>query len=601
MFFLPCYCHIIYRSIVRTANKYIEHDMITSFTGDFAFLSPDFQCQVMLAGDANVYPSFEHALQASKTTDENVRSQLRDIADVRELKRMAGKLCGVSDSWKEKSVQVAEQLIRDKFFRNKDLTALLMKTEHRTIQYVNDFKDMFWGMTPDKKGQNKLGKAIEAVRFSIERGEILEKWIKDHFQLVDPDKVSISVKVQSDDEGTTSAASEIFERKPVLEIGKLDDNDVVTEHPTTSRRHAVLLVDKVKGPVLIDLHSPNGTFVNKERIEPFVPVPVGTSETVIVFAASRHQHVFVVDTEADVRRREEILRRMIATDTSSDRAEDTTVFVGNLPYDCTEQQLRDVFESCGPIRGVTLPRDKTGTGEGRGIAFITFDTLSGLRQALTRDGDDIGGRMVKVKRSEAKSKTASGVAPQGARAPQKRSVNHDDGADSYYKPRPTSSQASSQSTGSHPYDRDRSRVSGSVEERHGREGRGDEGGGGRERKRGGRSASSSRSSSRGPSRRDRSGGRGEGRNGGSERRRKRSDHRRSRSRSNCSSSSSSPDRRQRPPRRHSRHHESPSSHSRYDDDIDQDVKRQRRGTSEERHISDRNRRDYGDRRERDRR
>jgi RNA recognition motif-containing protein/predicted NAD-dependent protein-ADP-ribosyltransferase YbiA (DUF1768 family) len=426
---------------VRTDQKYVERDMIKSFTEEYEFLAPGFPCDVVLSGDNTIYPSFEHALQASKTSDPTIRAQLKDISDVRELKRIANRVCDVSDAWKESGPVIAEQLLRDKFFRNKALTAKLMKTEHRTIQYVNDFKDMYWGMTADRKGQNRLGKLIESVRFCFEKGHILDLWIKDHFKLLNPDMVSVTVKAMKDGE-EIKEDRETFEKKPMLEIGKIDDNDVVTPHPTTSRRHALLVVDEVKGPLLLDLATPNGTFVDGNRLAPLVPVPIVSDSSVVLFGASRREYVFIIDTAADQRRRDEIYVRMSNPEVAKESDEDCTVFIGNLPYDCTEEQLRNVFESCGGMRSLTLPQDKSGAqgGVGRGIAFITFETVSGLRQALARDGDDIGGRMIKVKRSEAKGRsTGGGGAGSGGRGSQ----GHRGGGgekkkeeDSYYMPRP---------------------------------------------------------------------------------------------------------------------------------------------------------------------
>merc|ERR1712136_218159 len=57
--------------------------------------------------------------------------------------------------------------------------------------------------------------------------------------------------------------------------------------------------------------------------------------------------------------------------------------------------LRKDFEECGPVTEIKLLKDAE-TGRSRGIAFITFATKEGVKKALEFDGDDYGGRNIKV-------------------------------------------------------------------------------------------------------------------------------------------------------------------------------------------------------------
>ena len=47
------------------------------------------------------------------------------------------------------------------------------------------------------------------------------------------------------------------------------------------------------------------------------------------------------------------------------------LFVGNLPYDVTESDLRDFFQPVGELSSVIIPMDRD-TGKPRGFAFIEF-------------------------------------------------------------------------------------------------------------------------------------------------------------------------------------------------------------------------------------
>merc|ERR1712064_180558 len=60
-----------------------------------------------------------------------------------------------------------------------------------------------------------------------------------------------------------------------------------------------------------------------------------------------------------------------------------------------EDVLRKDFEDCGPVTEIKLLKDAE-TGRSRGIAFITFATKEGVKKALEFDGDDYGGRNIKV-------------------------------------------------------------------------------------------------------------------------------------------------------------------------------------------------------------
>lgn len=53
--------------------------------------------------------------------------------------------------------------------------------------------------------------------------------------------------------------------------GKLPDNEVVMAHPSVSRSHALLVVDKSLGAFLIDLGASNGSFVDG-RVMSIVPL-----------------------------------------------------------------------------------------------------------------------------------------------------------------------------------------------------------------------------------------------------------------------------------------------------------------------------------------
>ncbi len=72
-----------------------------------------------------------------------------------------------------------------------------------------------------------------------------------------------------------------------------------------------------------------------------------------------------------------------------------TVFVGNIPFTTTQDQLQSIFGSFGQITEVKIPTNRE-TGKSRGFAFVTFESEDSANQSLSVDGTDCGGRAIRV-------------------------------------------------------------------------------------------------------------------------------------------------------------------------------------------------------------
>ncbi|WRX14434.1 RNA recognition motif domain - like 10 [Theobroma cacao] len=71
------------------------------------------------------------------------------------------------------------------------------------------------------------------------------------------------------------------------------------------------------------------------------------------------------------------------------------LYVGNLHFNITEDQLRQVFEPFGSVELVQLPLDET--GHCKGFGFVQFARLEDAKNALNLNGQlEIGGRVIKV-------------------------------------------------------------------------------------------------------------------------------------------------------------------------------------------------------------
>jgi RNA recognition motif-containing protein len=73
------------------------------------------------------------------------------------------------------------------------------------------------------------------------------------------------------------------------------------------------------------------------------------------------------------------------------------VFVGNLNFRTTEQQLRRSFEEIGPVVSVKIPADPA-TGRSRGFGFVEFPSEAEAATAIqVFDGRRLAGREITVR------------------------------------------------------------------------------------------------------------------------------------------------------------------------------------------------------------
>lgn len=74
----------------------------------------------------------------------------------------------------------------------------------------------------------------------------------------------------------------------------------------------------------------------------------------------------------------------------------TKLFVGNLSFNTTENDLQDLFAAHGTVTSVDLIMDKF-SGRPRGFAFVTMETKEGADAAIQAlQGKNVGGRDLTV-------------------------------------------------------------------------------------------------------------------------------------------------------------------------------------------------------------
>jgi len=78
------------------------------------------------------------------------------------------------------------------------------------------------------------------------------------------------------------------------------------------------------------------------------------------------------------------------------------IYVGNLSYDATEEQVRGLFEVYGPVDKVSIVTDRD-TGQPRGFAFVEMpDDEAAMKAMEALNGTTLGSRNLTV--NEAKPK-----------------------------------------------------------------------------------------------------------------------------------------------------------------------------------------------------
>jgi RNA recognition motif-containing protein len=84
------------------------------------------------------------------------------------------------------------------------------------------------------------------------------------------------------------------------------------------------------------------------------------------------------------------------------------LYVGNLSFNATEDELREVFGRHGSVDSVKVITDRD-TGRPRGFAFVEMSEASAASDAIRAlDGSQLGGRALKVNEAQDKPRTGGG-------------------------------------------------------------------------------------------------------------------------------------------------------------------------------------------------
>jgi len=132
---------------------------IMRFDGVYRFLSNFYYCDVYY--DSVRYKSSEHAYQAAKTSDINLREAIRECNTPGDAKKLGRKLPLRTD-WDDVKLNEMYKILKSKF-SNPKLKKMLVDTGSEELIEGNNWGDVYWGVCIGR-GENNLGKLLMKVR-----------------------------------------------------------------------------------------------------------------------------------------------------------------------------------------------------------------------------------------------------------------------------------------------------------------------------------------------------------------------------------------------------------------------------------------------------
>jgi RNA recognition motif-containing protein len=72
-----------------------------------------------------------------------------------------------------------------------------------------------------------------------------------------------------------------------------------------------------------------------------------------------------------------------------------TIYVGNLPFSSSEDEVRELFAQHGDVQSVKLITDRE-TGRPRGFGFVEMENDAAQAAISNLDGTEFGGRTLRV-------------------------------------------------------------------------------------------------------------------------------------------------------------------------------------------------------------
>jgi hypothetical protein len=85
----------------------------------------------------------------------------------------------------------------------------------------------------------------------------------------------------------------------------------------------------------------------------------------------------------------------------------TKLYVGNLPFNATEDSVRALFATHGTVESLALINDRD-SGQPRGFGFVEMSNADASRAMQALNGQDFGGRALRINEAQAREQRSGG-------------------------------------------------------------------------------------------------------------------------------------------------------------------------------------------------
>lgn len=83
------------------------------------------------------------------------------------------------------------------------------------------------------------------------------------------------------------------------------------------------------------------------------------------------------------------------------------LYVGNLSFDATEEQIRDLFTEHGTVESIAMINDRD-TGRFRGFCFVELESSAANAAIKALDGQTVDGRELRVNEAKPREERSNG-------------------------------------------------------------------------------------------------------------------------------------------------------------------------------------------------
>ena len=209
--------------------------------GNISWMRNDYRKDITVGGIT--YPTLEHAYQASKTKDRNIKLQIADTNSVSEARKI-GRNIKQSAGFDREAIMTALQRLK---YTDKDLGEMLANTG--TDPIVMEGYHEFWGTGEDGNGQDVMGAILMSIRSDL---QIIYGIDTDDDKDDEEDDENEGVPLLKDailnvpDEELAVACQALFEGAKAI-ISLLDANDYNAEYiANKTGRPRALIEDAIK-------------------------------------------------------------------------------------------------------------------------------------------------------------------------------------------------------------------------------------------------------------------------------------------------------------------------------------------------------------------